>query len=491
MQILLASAEVTPFAKAGGLADVAGALPSEWHKFGQNPIVIMPKYSSIDVEKYGFKPTGIVLYVPISIWTEYAALWVGKLPDSNVPVYLIQNDDYFKRDGIYGDPVEYLDNDRRFIFFSRAVFEAAKALNFKPDILHAHDFHPAFTMAFLKSHYKNDYHFINTAGVYTIHNLAYQGQFNPARAMEFAGFGMSQFYPGSWFEKNGSVNAMKTGIMFADKITTVSPTYAKEIRYPYFSEGLQDTLNMRGGDLVGILNGGYYEDWNPKTDKYIYKNYDSSNFKFKLDNKKQFLSDYAPNQTDGLQKPLVGMVTRLTEQKGIDLLTNILEWYISNDVFSFALVGTGERRYQDYFNYLAGKYPGKAIVYIGYNEELSHRTIAACDYLLMPSRFEPCGLTQMYAMKYGTIPIVRTTGGLADSVIEYQPQTAKGNGFTFLHYNADDFAYALRRAISIYDEKPHWDLIRKNAMEEDFSSSRSALEYLKVFKWAMEKVKGI
>ena len=196
----------------------------------------------------------MVLYVKISWWTEFARLWYGELPGSKVPVYLVENDDYFNRPGIYGDPNEYDDNDRRFIFFSRAVMEAAKALNFRPDILHAHDFHTAFTLAFLKSQYANDPFFSKTAAVYTIHNLSYQGWFNPERAMEYSGFGMKEFYNGSWFEMNGAVNAMKTGIMFADKITTVSPTYAREIRHPYYSEGLQNILNLRGEDLIGILN---------------------------------------------------------------------------------------------------------------------------------------------------------------------------------------------------------------------------------------------
>jgi starch synthase len=488
MNILLASSEVAPFAKAGGLADIASSLPIEWAKYGQNPIVILPKYGFIDTYKYGFEPTEHSIVVPMGYWNEYARIWHGFLPNSEVPVYLIEHNHYFDRNGIYGDPNEYGDNDRRFIFFSRAIFETAKVLNFKPDIIHAHDFHTAFCMAFLKSYYFNDPLFKGTAGVYTIHNLAYQGKFNPENALMYSGFGMKEFYPGSWFEKYGSVNAMKTGIMFADKITTVSPTYAKEIRYPYYSEGLQDELNLRGADLIGVLNGVYYDEWNPEIDDEIYEKYSTDEFEIKHNNKIRFLLDHGLTKEDDLELPLIGMVTRLTEQKGIDLLTAKLEYYLENKMFRLALLGTGERRYTDFFQYIKWKFPKLAIVNIGYNNNLSHKLFAAADFFLMPSRFEPCGLTQMYAMRYGTIPIARIAGGLADTITEYNFDNSTGSGFLFWQYNADDLAFALRRSLSVYNNQPHWDLIRKNAMANNFSSGKSALEYLKVFKWALEKL---
>lgn len=491
MNILIATAEASPFAKAGGLADIAGSLPKEWAKYGQNPIVIMPKYGFIDVYKYDIKPTDITLIVPMGYWTEFARVWEGKLPNSEVPVYFIEHNLYFDRNGIYGDPNEYPDNDRRFIFFSRAVFEVAKALDFAPDIINAHDFHAAFTMAFLKTHYRYDHLFSNCAGVYTIHNLAYQGKFNPYTAMEYAGFGANQVYPGSWFEQFGIVNSMKTGIMFADKITTVSPTYSKEIRYQYFSEGLQDVLNLRGADLIGILNGVYYEEWNPATDKHIFQNYDKDTLELKNINKIKLLESFDITHEDNFDIPLLGMVTRLTEQKGIDLLINKLEELLRDNKIRFVLLGNGESQYVDFFNYLKWKYPKNALVTIGYREDLSSKIFAGADFLMVPSRFEPCGLTQMYAMSYGTIPIVRSIGGLADTVKEYNFETADGYGFLFWQYNADDMAYAIRRAISTYYSQPHWDLIRKNAMERNYSSSLTALEYLKVFKWAIDKIHGL
>jgi len=491
MNILLVSAEVAPFAKAGGLADMAGSLPIEWFKYGQNLVVVMPKYGFIDTYKYNIKPLDITLIVPMGYWNEYARLWEGRLPNSEVPIYLIEHNIYYDRNGIYGDPNEYYDNDRRFIFFSKATLEVAKALNFSPDVIHSHDYHTAFTLAFLKSFYRYDTLFSGTAGVYTIHNLAYQGKFNPERAMLFSGFGMEQFYPGSYFEMYGSVNAMKTGLMFADKITTVSPTYAKEIRYPYYSEGLQDILNLRGADLIGILNGVYYDEWNPENDKEIYYNYSGNSLHLKKENKIHLLNEFGLDENDNLELPIIGMVSRLTEQKGIDLLMVKLEDYLKNGTFRFLLLGSGESKYVDYFNYLKWKYPKLALINIGYQNSLSHKIYACSDFLVVPSRFEPCGLTQMYALRYGTIPIVRITGGLADTVKEYNFDNADGWGFLFWQYNADDMAYAIRRALSVYENQPHWDLIRQNAMKCNFSSTQTALEYLKVFRWAIEKVRGV
>lgn len=489
MNILLTSSEVYPFAKAGGLADITSSLPHEWEKHGENPIVIMPKYGFIDIYKFGIVPTDLTLVVPMGYWVEYARLWKGLLPNSNVPIYFIEHNHYFDRNGIYGDPNEYGDNDRRFIFLSRAIFAAAKALNFKPDIIHAHDFHTAFTMAFLRSFYKSDPLFSQTAGVYTIHNLAYQGKFNPEQAMNLSGFGMKEFYQGSWFEKYGSVNAMKTGIMFADKITTVSPTYAKEIRYQYYSEGLQDELNTRGADLIGVLNGVYYDEWNPEIDSMIYDKYSKDELQIKQSNKYKFLKEHGITEEDDYNLPLISMVSRLTDQKGIDLIIAKLEYYLENRMFRFALLGTGERKYTDFFQYIKWKFPKLSIINIGYNNTLSHRMFAASDFFLMPSRFEPCGLTQMYAMRYGTIPIARNTGGLADTISEYNSDTNKGNGFLFWQYNADDFAFSIKRALNIYNNFPHWDIIRQNAMDCNFSSDISAKEYLKVFNWALDSVR--
>jgi len=489
MNILVASAELTPFAKAGGLADIVQYLSLEWEKMGQNSVIVLPKYQIIDTAYWNFQPTDLILYVPLSHWVEFARLWVGTLPNSNVKVYLVENNDYFSRPGIYGNPDEYPDNDRRFIFFSRAVFETAKAINFKPDIVHSHDYHTAFAMAFLKSFYRWEPLFSSTAGVFTIHNLAYQGIFDPLRAMEFSTFGMKEFYPGSWFEHHGRVNTMKVGIMFADKITTVSPNYANEIRLPYFGEGLHDVLSHRASDLIGILNGVNYKEWSPENDSHLFVRFDSNNFdEGKRINKYQLLKSFGVPESDNYDLPLIGSVTRLAEQKGIDLLMYSLENHIMNNFYRFVILGSGERRYEDFFRYLQWKYPTRALVQIGYSNELAHRIIGSSDYLILPSRYEPCGLTQMYALRYGTIPIARYTGGFVDTVEEYNPQTQTGDGFTFYQYNADDMNYAIRRALDIHHVEPHWSIIRKNAMQKNFSAEKTAMEYLQVFKWALEKI---
>lgn len=488
MNIILASFEIIPFAKTGGLADVVNALAVEWQKSGHQSISIMPKLKGIDTKKYGFKKLDHVLNVPMGFQTEHAAIWQGNYPSSDAIVYLIEHNEYFDRDGIYGNPESFLDNDRRFIFFSRAIFEVAKAVNFTPDIIHAHDYHAAFSMAFLKSYYKHEKRFANTAGVYTIHNLAYQGKFDPWRVMDFTGFGMKQFYPGSWFEQDGAINCMKVGLKFADKVTTVSPNYANEIRNPYYSEGLQGVINEVAGDMVGVLNGVMYQTWNPETDSYIHQNYSANNLTNKKKQKHSLLKSFGLTAKDNLDIPLLGMVSRLTEQKGIDIMKDKLDEYLAKGTFRIAFLGSGNQSYVDFFNYLAWKYPKHAHIYIGYDESRSHNIIAASDYILVPSRFEPCGLTQMYGLKYGTIPIVRATGGLVDTVHEYIPETGKGTGFVFNNYNVEDFDFALRRALSIYDDKKHWPQIRANAMAEDYSATRQAKEYIEVFKWAKERV---
>ncbi len=491
MNIRGVAAELAPFAKAGGLADMTRALPVEWQKFGHNPIVFLPKYQNIDVDYWGFRRTDKQINVPMNYWTEHGTLWEGKIPDTDVPVYLIENADYFDRYGIYGNPNEFEDNYRRFTFFSRAVFDAAFALDFKPDIIHAHDYHTALALAFLKSHYIHEERFKYTAGVYTIHNLAYQGKFAPEAVLPLINIPLDEYYSGSWFEHHGSVNLMKTGIMFADKITTVSPTYANEIKTEYYGEGLHDILRHRAADLIGILNGVYYEEWSPENDSNLKIKYDFHNLASKRINKTYFLEEKGVAKDDNPSLPLFGIVSRLAEQKGIDIMMGILEPLIAENKIRFALLGSGEQRYVDYFNYLAAKYPGRALIHIGYDNAQSHRLIAASDFLMMPSRFEPCGLTQMYALRYGTIPIVHQVGGLADTVFEYNYDEQQGNGFTFYHYSGSDFNYAISRALGIYMNEPHWTQIRQNAMKADYSATRTAAEYLKVFGWALEKVRGV
>jgi len=485
MTIVLVSAEFAPFAKSGGLADATSSLAKGLADLGHDVYCIMPKHGVIDIDQHQLSPTFLTLNVPMGVHTEYAHLLRYDGDHKSPRYFFIEHDLLFNRPGIYGDESEYFDNDKRFIFFSRAIFEACRALDISPDIIHAHDNHSAFTMPFLKQVYRSEDRFSSTSGVFTIHNLAYQGKYNQYRAMDYSGFGMKEFYKDSWFEHYGTVNSMKIGIMFADKITTVSPTYAKEIRMHYYGETLHDELNERAPDLIGVLNGVDYNIWSPQTDQYIKQNYDNNSLDAKDENRESLLQ--LGNITNS-KLPMVGMVTRLTEQKGIDLIMKKLEHFLQSGSLNFAILGSGQPRFVDFLKYLKYKFPDQTIVEIGYNEELAHQIIAGSDYFLIPSRFEPCGLTQMYSLKYGTIPIVRNTGGLSDTVEEYDVQTKTGNGFVFNNYNAEDMAYAIERALSIYKAKTHWNTIRKNSMAADNSYDRSALRYLEVYNWAKEKI---
>lgn len=488
MNIVTASAEVAPLAKTGGLGDMVSFLSKEWIKKGHNPIIILPKYRHIDTYRLGFKNLQKTLIVQMGYWTEFAALWEGKLPGTEVKVYLVENNSYFDREGIYGDPNEYPDNDRRFIFFNKAVFEVCRAIGFKADILHCHDFHTAFSLAFLKEFYNQDPLFQRTAGVFTIHNLAHQGKFNPSSAMLYSGIDWSKFNAYSPYEFYGLTNAMKIGIMFADKVTTVSPNYSKEIRLPYYGEGLDGVLNQKAGDFVGILNGFDLNEWNPETDNILYTNYSSGQFDKKRENKIRLLRDFGLNDGDDLDMPMVSVITRLAEQKGIDLITNKMEEMLTNHNFRFFVLASGDYSYEKYLEYLHNRFPRRVQIYIGYDNNLAHKIYAASDFFLMPSRFEPCGLAQMYSLRYGTIPIVRETGGLADTVQEYNYYNMQGTGFSFWQYNADDMVNAIQRALGIYGNQPHWDAIRRNAMAQNFSSEKTAAEYIQLFYWAKEKL---
>jgi starch synthase len=299
--------------------------------------------------------------------------------------------------------------------------------------------------------------------------------------MDYSTFGMKEFYKESWFEHYGIVNSMKVGIMFADKVTTVSPNYADEIKMNYYGETLHDELQSKGDDLIGVLNGVDYDVWSPETDNHIHKRYSIKNIDQKEKNKLDIL-DIAGLRNSEL--PLIGMVTRLTEHKGIDLVINKIEDLLTKGEINFILLGSGERRFVEFFHYLRHKYPKIVFTEIGYNEQLAHKIIAGSDYFLIPSRFEPCGLTQMYSLKYGTVPIVRSTGGLANTVFEYDVEKKQGNGFVFNSYNAEDMMNAVHRALSLYKAKKHWNKIRRNGMRQNNSFSRSAAKYVDVYESA-------
>lgn len=491
MNILVAAAELAPLVKVGGLADVVAALVRQWSALGHRVLVVLPKYRAIDVNAHGIQPTDLVVGVPIGWWTEYARLWLGTLPQSSARVCLLENAEYYDREGIYGNPEGYADNDRRYLFLSRALFEVAHRLDFSPDVIHSHDYHTALAQPLLKLFYREQPRFYKTAGVLTIHNIAFQGITAPERVLPLLGISWREFYPGSPWEFYGAVNFLKLGILYADKITTVSPTYAWEIRTTSLGEGLQGVLNLRGADLIGVLNGIDYDEWNPERDRAIAVPYSVNFLAGKQLNKRRLLAEWAGLGELELQRdvPLIGMVSRLTEQKGVDLLCHALEGIVARFGVRFALLGSGVNRYEEFFRYLASRYSQQVFVQFGYNEALAHKIIAAADYLLMPSRYEPCGLTQMYALRYGTIPIVRAVGGLRDTVRPYDPATGQGWGFLFEEYTPEALWGAVEYALSFYAVAPHWEQLRRNAMACDFSVRRCAEQYLQVFEWALERVR--
>lgn len=488
MRIAVTSFEVFPFAKTGGLADVTGSLPKQWRAMGHDPIVIMPMHRSIDRAKYNIRSTQKTLFVPMGDTTEFALLLETTIPGTDVPVYLIEHNDYFDRPGIYGNPEGYEDNDKRFIFFSRAVFEVCRALNFSPDIIMANDYHTALVMPFLQLQERRNALFHTTAGIYTIHNMGYQGISSLGNTLYWSGLTRSPYFRTEHIEAYGLANYMKVALFYADRITTVSPGYAHEIAYTEHGHGLNRFVQYRGRDFHGILNGVDYSEWNPETDARIYERYSPQTLRLKTRNKVGLLHEHygLPAAEAEQDIPLLGMISRLTDQKGIDLVEAVIDAVMRNHDVRFTLLGSGERRHESFFRSLQHRWPGRAFVTIGYNDDLSHKVEAGADIFLMPSKFEPCGLNQMYSLKYGTVPVVRATGGLADTVTEWDPYTGTGNGFVFQPFDAGHFGWAIERALQAYRSPAAWKKIQLNGMLADHSAERSAAQYITLFEEAVE-----
>lgn len=454
LRVLFVSSEVEPFAKTGGLADVAGSLPVALEKLGVDIRVVMPKYKIVKTnDKIGF---------------------LGK----KVAVYFVENREYYNRDYLYGTPEgDYPDNLDRFAFFSREIFRIAKEIEFSPHIIHCHDWQTALVPVYLKTIFKEEQFFKNTKTIFTIHNLAYQGIF-PKEQFPRTGLNWS-FFNIDGFEFYGKVNIMKGGIIFSDIITTVSPTYSREIQTKEFGCGLDGLLSNRKNRLFGILNGIDYELWDPLKDPVIpYK------YSFNTIQNKYIDKEYLQLET-GLEInreiPLLGIITRLADQKGLDILAPIIDTLCKMDL-QFILLGTGDKIYHDLFENIKLKYPKKTSINLRFDPDLARKIYAASDIFLMPSRFEPCGLGQMISLKYGTIPVVRKTGGLADTIIDYEPRSDTGNGFTFTSYDSLSLLEAIKRALSVYKDKKAWMRLIKRAMESDFSWKASAEKYLKLYQ---------
>ncbi len=480
MRVLFAASEVAPFAKTGGLADVAGALPRALARLGTDVRVVMPKYRSIDAVRYGLRDTGLVLEVPVSSRTERARVLEGRLDGGNggpaVPVYFLEAARYYDRDGLYGVAgKDYEDNAERFVFFSRAVVELARQGPFAPDLFHGHDWQTGLVPVYVKRLYAGDPRVGGAATVFTIHNLGYQGLFWHYD-MHLTGLGWELFTP-EGLEFWGKLSFLKAGLVFADLLTTVSPTYAKEIQTPETGHGLDGVLRARADRLVGILNGIDVDEWKPATDPHIARTYTAR----ALGGKNACKADL--QQTFGLpvkpKVPLLGVISRLADQKGFDLLAPILPSLVERGV-QFVLLGTGDPAYEDLFRAMARRWPEQIGVRIAYDSVLAHKIEAGADMFLMPSRYEPCGLNQMMSFRYGTVPIVRATGGLDDTVGE------GGNGFKFREYDTAAFLGAIDRALARYQDTKAWQAFVRRGMAADFSWDASARRYLEVYDRARQ-----
>lgn len=485
MRIAFASSEVFPFAKTGGLADVAGSLPVELAKLGHEVKVFMPKYNTFGKTQFGLHYQWGIGEMPIRVAGSVSSVHVHKsfLPGSNVEIYFIDCPHYFHRFRIYTNDS---DEDERFILFSKGVIELLQRLKWAPDILHCNDWQTALIPILLKDNYSWDKMFDKTATVFTIHNVAYQGKF-PKETFYKAELREEYFLHGGIGEYEGGVNFLKTAIFTSDVINTVSETYAHELLTAEYGEGMQNYLYQRKDDLYGILNGVDYNVWNPETDKLIPYNYTQNNLSGKLQNKK-FLLEHLGLPFDE-KIPVIGIVSRLVSQKGFDIIAYVLNQLIDLPA-QWVILGSGENKYEQMFQHAAYRNPQKMAVYLGYNNELAHLIEAGADIFLMPSKFEPCGLNQIYSLKYGTVPVVRKTGGLADTVLDWNEFLAQGKeigtGYSFWEYSGQALLQTIQRSIHDFHLKDVWKIVQRNGMEKDFSWHKSAEKYEELYKKAIK-----
>jgi len=474
MKILYVTAECWPFVKTGGLGDVSYALPKALKKEGADIRVIMPKYSTIPTYlKDKFKPIA-EFSVKVGWRNQYCGIETMEL--DGVTFYFIDNEFYFKRSdepSIYG----HGDDPERFAFFSNAVLSSIEKLNFYPDVMNLNDWHTGMIPLLLKEDYGHLKKYKNIKTVYTIHNLQYQGIFNKDMIRNVFDISYDYFNNGD-IEFYGKVNFMKAGIVFAHKVTTVSKTYVEEIQTPFYGEGLDGLLKSKSYKLEGILNGIDYDLNNPATDKAIFEKFDVSCIHKKLQNKIKLQEILGLEVNPNI--PLVGIVSRLTSQKGLDLI-NYMMPEIMRENLQMVVLGTGEHQYQSMFNYYNSNFSNKLSARITFDSAFAQQIYAACDIFLMPSLYEPCGIGQMLAMRYGSIPIVRETGGLKDTVTPYNQYTGEGNGFSFTNYNAHEMFFTLQKAITLYQDKSIWNNLIINAMNTDNSWKKSAQDYMRIF----------
>lgn len=476
-KVLFVSSEVDPFAKTGGLADVAASLPKALNSLEQDVRVVMPKYKNIP-KKYVDKMEYVgYIYVDISWRHQYCAIL--KLERDGVIYYFLDNEYYFGRDGYYG----YDDEAERFAFFCKALIEFLPVIDFKPDIIHCNDWQTGVVSLLLNAHYRHLKFYRDIKTVYTIHNLKYQGVYPKEVLGEILGVSWD-YFTSDGIEFYDEVNYLKAGVAYSHIINTVSKTYSEEIKTDFYGENLNNILNKRSEDLYGILNGIDMQLNNPATDERIFANFSKDDMEGKLVNR--HMLQQATGFDERIDIPIIGIISRLVDQKGFDLMDFVMEELLTLDI-QLIILGAGEQRYEEMLKYYEGKYPKKLSVNLKYDALLAQRIYAGSDMFLMPSLFEPCGLSQMFSLRYGTIPIVRETGGLKDTVTNYNEVTKKGNGFTFKRYNAHDMLFAIKQAVHFYYHRGTWEFLMNNGMSEDFSWKRSAKEYIGLYKKALKK----
>jgi starch synthase len=485
-KILFVSSEVVPFVKTGGLADVSSALPQMLSEMGHEVRIVVPKYGAVDERKFKIHEVVRLKDILIRIGDKDVVFSLKScfLPGQKVRVqiYFLDNQEYFgSRNSLYIDPMsgkDYPDNDERFILLANSVFELISKLGWIPDIIHCNDWQCGLIPAYLKTIYKDDPLFSRFKTLFTIHNVAYQGEF-PKSSFKKLGL-PDELNSEKQVLNKGKINFMKTGLLYADVINTVSETYANEIRTDdNYGAGLKNVLAKRKNDLYGIVNGIDTRIWSPEKDKLIPKKYSLKNIESKYLNKKELTEKFGFVYDEKI--PIIGVISRLYDSKGLDLISKALPSLMKLNI-QMVLLGTGDKKYHTLFEKTAKKYSNKFACYLGFNDELAHIIEAGADIFLMPSKYEPCGLNQMYSLMYGTVPIVRETGGLADTVKSYAKNKNDGNGFMFKKYNAEDMLKEIKKALKIFQNKEEWLKIMKNGMKSDFSWNSSAKKYVELYK---------
>ena len=467
MKVLFAASEAHPFIKTGGLGDVMGALPQSLTELGVEARVVIPKYKNIKDELKQNLQFIKWFTVPVGWRNQYCGVFQYKYKD--VVYYFIDNEYYFNRDGLYG----YYDDGERFAFFNRAVLEFIKEIDWKPDIINCNDWQTGMVPVLLNLEYKNNEFYSNMKTVFSIHNLLFKGSFVPNVLPELFGYDYMPLTNGS-VELNGSVSFLKGGINYSDQITTVSNTYAEEIKTQQYGEGLDGLLRCKSDFLKGIVNGIDYEEFDPEKDNLIFKNFTWDSISDKVENKLSLQKELGLPQR--AETPMIGLISRLTHQKGCDLIVSIIDRLLQKDI-QFVVLGTGDYWYEETFKNLQYRYPDKVSANIKFDNSLAHKIYAATDMFLMPSLFEPCGLGQLIALRYGSIPIVRETGGLKDTISHYNKYTGIGNGFGFKNFNSNELMQIIEYALTIYDDKDAWNNIIRQAMDSDNSWEKSAMQY--------------